>query len=85
MQRFENLNDARQAYESLVAVNTATTAPGYRAWLVERIAWLKQKLAAQRTVGGPEFDNNPLLIGRTQGNIGALEDALRQYDAKGGL
>jgi hypothetical protein len=46
--------------------------------LVERIDWLKQKLAEQRnpdsTVSG-----TPLLIGRTEGNIGALEWVLREF------
>ena len=84
MRRFDTKADAMRLYDRLTHVPTETPRP-YREWLVERIAWLKQKLQAQATVGGPEYDSSELLRGRTQGNIGALEDALRHYDESGGL
>jgi len=83
MRRYDDKADAMRAYDLLTHTPLESSDGDFRYWLVERIAWLKQKLAAQREVGGPEYDSNPLLIGRTQGNIGALEDALRQFDARG--
>lgn len=46
--------------------------------LEKRIEWLKQKLDAQRDESSPDYTPNPRLIGRTEGNIGALEWALRE-------
>lgn len=46
--------------------------------LKDRIQWLRQKLAAQRNPNGPDYTPQSLLIGRTEGNIGALEWALRE-------
>lgn len=45
--------------------------------LRDRIEWQKQKLAAQRMPGNPDYTRNKLLIGRTQGDIGGLEWALK--------
>lgn len=45
----------------------------------DRIDWLKQKLAAQRNPESADCTlNRPLLTGRTEGNIGALEWVLRE-------
>jgi hypothetical protein len=46
--------------------------------LTDRIDWLKQKLEAQRNPDSPEYNPRPICVGRTEGNIGALEWALRE-------
>lgn len=48
--------------------------------LMERIDWLKQKLA-QCAVGGPEYTSSRVVVERTKGSIGALEWALRELKA----
>jgi TATA-binding protein-associated factor Taf7 len=46
--------------------------------LRDRLDWLKQKLEAQRAPSSQDYTTNPLLIGRTEGNIGAMEWVLRE-------
>ena len=46
--------------------------------LVDRIAWLKQKLAMMRDPDNFEYTANRQLWGRCEGNIGGLTWALRE-------
>lgn len=46
--------------------------------LKDRIDWLRQKLESQRAPSSREYTSNKQFIGRTEGNIGALEWALRE-------
>lgn len=47
--------------------------------LCDRIRWLKDKLAAQRNPASSDYTPQQLLIGRTEGNIGAIEWVLREF------
>jgi hypothetical protein len=52
--------------------------PAEEKLLTDRIEWLKQKLQSQRAPSSRDYTSNPLFIGRTEGNIGALEWAVRE-------
>ena len=46
--------------------------------LIDRLRWLRDKLNRERKASDPESLKDYLLIGRTEGNIGAIEWCLRE-------